>query len=239
MRLRPLFLLTVGLIASTTSLVNAMDQDSDETTCGVVEEAARANQLPVETFTRLIWFESRFDVSAVSRVGAQGIAQFMPATSGERGLSNPFDVGQAIPQSASYLAHLNQQFRNFGLAIAAYNAGPSRIARWLDNSAALPRETSLFVLAVTGRSAEDWAAFGPSNALSPFYPGSRSCVQSRAALKTIRYTDFDQDRGRLMPELKQSGHLLPAVAQSGRLLPEIAQSGRLIRQMAQGGREQP
>src|ERR1700720_2581239 len=49
-----------------------------ERLCQTIESAAREYDLPVEFFTRLIWQESRFDTHAVSRAGAQGIAQFMP-----------------------------------------------------------------------------------------------------------------------------------------------------------------
>src|SRR5207344_2816006 len=105
-----------------------------------------------------IWNESRFQVDAISRVGAQGMAQFMPGTSEERGLSDPFDPEQAISEAAKLLADLDRRFGNIGLAIAAYNAGPSRVASWLRSAGgALPRETGVFVLAVTGRSAEEWA----------------------------------------------------------------------------------
>jgi len=51
-------------------------------------------------FARLIWKESRFDIKAVSPAGAQGVAQFMPATAKRRGLADPFDPEQAIPASA-------------------------------------------------------------------------------------------------------------------------------------------
>jgi soluble lytic murein transglycosylase-like protein len=48
--------------------------------CATLEQAATENGLPVEFFVRVIWQESRFDTIAVSRKGAQGIAQFMPST---------------------------------------------------------------------------------------------------------------------------------------------------------------
>jgi hypothetical protein len=48
--------------------------------CDVLAAAAAENDLPVDFFARLIWQESRFDPTAVSRAGAQGVAQFMPAT---------------------------------------------------------------------------------------------------------------------------------------------------------------
>src|SRR5262245_56025647 len=48
--------------------------------CDALAAAATENDLPVDFFARLIWQESRFDPTAVSRAGAQGVAQFMPAT---------------------------------------------------------------------------------------------------------------------------------------------------------------
>jgi Transglycosylase SLT domain len=126
----------------------------------LAEEAAKANQLPADYFIRLIGYESRFNGSAVSPAGAQGIAQFMPSTAQERGLKNPFDPVEALPKSAALLSDLKKQFGNLGLAAAAYNAGPRRVQEWLDGRGHLPRETRLYVYAVTGRSAEDWAPPG-------------------------------------------------------------------------------
>ncbi|TIS61039.1 MAG: lytic transglycosylase domain-containing protein, partial [Mesorhizobium sp.] len=68
--------------------------------CDLIETQAEQNGLPKDFFARLIWKESRFDPNAVSPVGAEGIAQFMPGTAKLRGLADPFDIGQAIPASA-------------------------------------------------------------------------------------------------------------------------------------------
>src|ERR1700758_5849959 len=99
--------------------------------CRLIETAARTQSLPVAFLTRLIWQESSFRANAISPAGAQGIAQFMPKTADQRGLANPFDPEEAIPKSASLLADLRRRFGNLGLAAAAYNAGPARIAKWL------------------------------------------------------------------------------------------------------------
>jgi soluble lytic murein transglycosylase-like protein len=48
--------------------------------CGLLNRHAEGNRLPVNFLTRLIWKESVFDNQAVSAVGAEGIAQFMPGT---------------------------------------------------------------------------------------------------------------------------------------------------------------
>src|SRR5439155_112726 len=95
--------------------------------CDVLAAAAVENDLPVDFFARLIWQESRFDPTAVSRAGAQGVAQFMPATASARGLADPFDPIEAIAHSAKLLRDLRREFGNLGLAAAAYNAGPGRV----------------------------------------------------------------------------------------------------------------
>ena len=68
--------------------------------CQTIEDEARANELPVQFLTYLIWQESRFNPRAVSHAGAQGIARFMPKTAVGRGLQNPFEPVTAILKSA-------------------------------------------------------------------------------------------------------------------------------------------
>src|SRR5215471_6319254 len=130
---------------------------STDTICSALTAAAAQNDLPTDFFARLIWQESRFDPAAVSRAGAQGVAQFMPATASWRGLSNPFDPLEAIAESAKLLRDLRREFGNLGLAAAAYNAGSGRVRDWLAGRRALPRETSAYVRIVTGYSPEQWA----------------------------------------------------------------------------------
>jgi len=124
--------------------------------CPIMQQQAEARGLPPMPFVRLIWKESRFNPQAVSPKGAQGIAQFMPGTAEERGLDDPFEPKSAIVHSASLLADLRQEFGNFGLAAAAYNAGAERVRAWLSGSGGLPWETQNYVQFVTGRAAEEW-----------------------------------------------------------------------------------
>ena len=124
--------------------------------CPLMQQQAEARGLPPMPFVRLIWKESRFNPSAVSPKGAQGIAQFMPATAADRGLDDPFEPKSAIVHSASLLADLRQEFGNFGLAAAAYNAGAERVRGWLAGNSGLPFETQAYVEFVTGRAAEEW-----------------------------------------------------------------------------------
>jgi hypothetical protein len=130
---------------------------STATICSALAAAAAQNDLPADFLARLIWRESRFDPAAVSPAGAQGVAQFMPATANWRGLSNPFDPLDAIAQSARLLRDLRREFGNLGLAVAAYNAGSGRVRDWLAGRRALPAETAAYVRVVTGYSPEQWA----------------------------------------------------------------------------------
>jgi Transglycosylase SLT domain/SPOR domain len=143
----------------------ATDTQTLESICLMVEAAARANDLPLEFFARVIWQESRFQLNIegpVTRSGqrAQGIAQFMPGTASERRLLDPFDPVQALPKSAEFLAELRGQFGNLGLAAAAYNAGPRRVQEWLAGAGPMPQETRNYVSAITGSTIEEWAKAG-------------------------------------------------------------------------------
>jgi Transglycosylase SLT domain/SPOR domain len=127
-----------------------------DSVCQTLQSAAQLNDLPLGFLTRLIWQESRFNAHAISPAGARGIAQFMPGTAAWIGLANPFDVADAIAKSAELLRSLKSQFGNLGLAAAAYNAGPKRVADWLAGRRGLPRETQAYVLIVTGHAAPEW-----------------------------------------------------------------------------------
>jgi hypothetical protein len=124
--------------------------------CDALREAAESSDIPIAFFARLLWQESRFQSFEVSRVGAQGVAQFMPATAAEVGLDDPFDPFKALPASAKFLRKLHDEFGNLGLAAAAYNAGSGRIQKWLSGRSPLPRETRDYVRIITGNNAENW-----------------------------------------------------------------------------------
>jgi hypothetical protein len=136
---------------------------STDELCEVLASAAQAHDLPVAFFIRLIWQESRFDPSATSRAGAQGVAQFMPKVAAALGLADPRDPVQALPASARFLGELRRQFGNLGLAAAAYNAGSGRIREWLARRGKLPKETRSYVASVTGLAPERWVSAQPAN----------------------------------------------------------------------------
>ncbi|MFZ0610431.1 MAG: lytic transglycosylase domain-containing protein [Xanthobacteraceae bacterium] len=145
--------------------------------CRAIERDAAANQLPVEFFARVIWQESRFNAQAVSRKGAEGIAQFMPATADYRGLVDPFNPIEALQNSASYLHDLEQEFGNLGLAAAAYNAGPGRVSAFLASKRLLPSETRNYVAIITGWTVDDWASASPPKTAETTIPQGVPCTR--------------------------------------------------------------
>ena len=167
--------------------------------CALMKGAARRHGVPQDFFIRLIHKESRFNPNAVSPVGAQGIAQFMPATARIRGLADPFDREEALYASAAFLADLEARFGSWGLAAAGYNGGPNRVEPFVAGEAGLPYETIDYVYAITGRTAQYWAARAkrersgagldplgdsPSAPSSGETPRSQAGAEERAAAST-------------------------------------------------------
>jgi membrane-bound lytic murein transglycosylase D len=110
----------------------------------------------------LVWIaevESSFDPRARSPVGATGLFQLMPATAKQYGLRTwPFDQRLKSEKSgratAKYLNYLYGRFKNWRLALAAYNAGEGTVQKLLARgkvktydaiATRLPAETQLFV----------------------------------------------------------------------------------------------
>lgn len=147
-----------------------MDNGIDRV-CTLIATQADLHALPRDFLARLIWKESRFDADAVSPAGAEGIAQFMPGTAKLRGLEDSFDIGQAIPASAAYLADLQRAFGNLGLAAAAYNAGENRVSRWLASGGFLPIETEDYVLDILGEPVDNFTDRSHQATIRPLEPG--------------------------------------------------------------------
>jgi hypothetical protein len=95
-----------------------------------------------------LYAESHFNPFARSSAGAQGIAQFMPATAAAYGLDDPFDAEQAIDAQAHLMRDLLRSFGSVPLALAAYNAGSARV-RACGCIPAIP-ETQAYVASILG-----------------------------------------------------------------------------------------
>jgi hypothetical protein len=171
-------------LAGSESAVTGKVESIETSACRLIELSARTQSLPVAFLTRLIWQESSFRPNTISPAGAQGIAQFMPKTADERGLANPFDPEEAIPKSADLLAGLKERFGNLGLAAAAYNAGPARVANWLAGHGNLPAETRDYVLIITRHPVEDWIGGAAAETITESAVSSKlSCLQATAAIR--------------------------------------------------------
>ncbi len=177
--------------------------------CSAVASAARANDLPVPFFANLIWQESSFKPGVVSPAGAQGIAQFMPRTAKEYGLTNPFDPIHALHAAGRFLNRLVAQFGNLGLAAAAYNAGPGRVNAFMTKRRQLPDETRNYVVRITGRPAEKWASRTFVRAPeAKLMPAKAPCVEVAdevaAQAKAVRLAKIAARRA---PERRAYAHL--------------------------------
>jgi len=91
-------------------------------------EIAENEGVPPALFIALVEAESSFDPDAISIKGAIGLTQLMPATAEELGV-DPEDPLDNLSGGARYLAAQYRRFGSWDLALAAYNAGPTRVAR--------------------------------------------------------------------------------------------------------------
>lgn len=115
--------------------------------------------------------ESGFNPNAKSRVGAQGLAQFMPGTAKRFGLANPFDPVQAMDAWGKYMTFLLKFFSGrIDLALAGYNWGENRTV--LKNAAAtgapfpanqVPAETRNYVQTILKNAGSGAAAGGSTS----------------------------------------------------------------------------
>jgi soluble lytic murein transglycosylase-like protein len=96
----------------------------------IIENAALSASVEPNLLRAVIVVESGFNSRAVSKRGAVGLMQLMPATANRFGVSNPYDPRQNIHGGAQYLKFLIDRFgQNVRLALAAYNAGEEAVER--------------------------------------------------------------------------------------------------------------
>ena len=96
-----------------------------------IRAAARDYGVDEAIVRAIIHAESAFNPNALSRVGAQGLMQLMPATARRFGVGNAFDAGQNIRGGVQYLAWLLKRFNgNLTLAAAGYNAGEGAVDKY-------------------------------------------------------------------------------------------------------------
>jgi peptidoglycan DL-endopeptidase CwlO len=119
-----------------------------------IEQAASKNGIPASLLAALVYHESRFEPTAVSSAGAEGMAQFMPGTAAGLGI-DPYDPTEAINGAAQLLGSYTRQFGSYADALAAYDAGSSAVDRYggippyAETQAAVPAILSLAGLSGT------------------------------------------------------------------------------------------
>ena len=119
---------------------------------GIVDSAARRHGVDPDLVHAVIAVESGYRATAQSPAGAQGLMQLMPGTQRDLGVADAFDPRQNVDAGVAYLRRLTDEF---GLALAAYNAGPGAVRRY--NGIPPYKETRAYVQAVLdrGRSVAD------------------------------------------------------------------------------------
>jgi len=167
-----------GIFVSSRATVPAPDAADDVTRLpasaqpfeAAVGDAAARHRIDPKLLHALVTVESAYRPRAVSSAGAGGLTQLMPQTAQALGVADRFDAAANLSGGADYLARQLVRFGDLRLALAAYNAGPERVARL----GRIPRiaETEAYVAAVVEcylamsagraiRSARDCRRVGP------------------------------------------------------------------------------
>lgn len=92
-----------------------------------IEQASQTAGLDAGLIRSVIKAESDFDPEAVSCCGAQGLMQLMPGTARSLGVVDSFDIRENVTGGTRYLQKQLAGFGDIRLALAAYNAGPTKI----------------------------------------------------------------------------------------------------------------
>ncbi len=95
-----------------------------------INTAARAANLHPWLVAAVVQAESAFDPLAISRVGAAGLMQLMPAAAADHDVSNAFDPDENLRGGSKHLRAMLDRFESLSLALAAYNAGAATVDRY-------------------------------------------------------------------------------------------------------------
>lgn len=100
------------------------------------QDASAKYAIPPGVLSRLAWQESRYNPTAISIVGAQGMMQIMPSTLPSKSISDLQDPNKAIYYAASILADNYRQLLDWPKAIVAYNQGAGNVRKAIANATA-------------------------------------------------------------------------------------------------------
>lgn len=114
-----------GVAAAQNAKLSAADLNQ------MLARAGQAHNVDADLLASVVKAESNGNAHAVSRVGAQGLMQLMPATAARLGVADSFEPGQNVLGGSAYLdALLTRYHNNLALALAAYNAGPQAVDKY-------------------------------------------------------------------------------------------------------------
>jgi hypothetical protein len=139
-------LLPDGTVIHPASFTGVADAAGPERFRARVAELAAKYDISPSLLEAVVWQESRWNTGALSSVGARGLAQLMPGTARQMGV-NALDPMANLEGGARYLRlQLDAFDGDVERALAAYNAGPARVAK----AGGVPaiRETQLYVAAI-------------------------------------------------------------------------------------------
>tara|TARA_R110002074_G_scaffold228259_2_gene399839 strand:- start:36095 stop:36694 length:600 start_codon:yes stop_codon:yes gene_type:complete len=111
----------------------------------LIRQQAKKHKVDSALVMAVIHAESAYDQRAISRAGAVGLMQLMPNTAERFGVTNRNNPAQNVSGGTRYLRHLLELFKfDIRLALAAYNAGESAVAKYGNKIPPYP-ETQTYV----------------------------------------------------------------------------------------------
>jgi soluble lytic murein transglycosylase-like protein len=106
------------------------DEDNERRYTHLIDRVSRELSLDRNLIHAVVRVESAYDPEAVSRAGAVGLMQLMPATAKRYGVRNSYNPNQNVYAGVLHLRNLIQQFNDVVLALAAYNAGENAVIEY-------------------------------------------------------------------------------------------------------------
>ena len=163
-----------NLTASPKTAATAFDLDQ------VVREASSRNRLDPDFVSSVIMAESNFKTHAVSKKGALGLMQLMPATAAQLGVADPFDPRANVEAGTAHLSALLDLYNNDPIkALAAYNAGAHRVKQY--NGVPPYHETRAYISKIVrdfnAKKRAQMKAAGVTNASNPAKPAGPKPVK--------------------------------------------------------------
>ena len=190
---------------------------------GHVAEAARRFGIPEAWIWAVMRVESGGNARAVSRAGAMGLMQIMPATWARLrtryGLGpDPFDVRDNIMAGAAYLREMHDRYGNTSAMLAAYNAGPGRYDDFVSRGRPLPAETVGYLAQLTPMTGVSGAVEVAATATPDPFAWRRAALFVRtasAASEAVAGQSDGQEAASELPNDRPTSSDVHAAAPSG------------------------